>query len=143
METKIKTKAYIVKLKKRLAVLKKRREKDIARYKHDVSVWKTDMERWVRAHVNQRLVNININELRRYQPRYEHERGHRMRFGTIEFFKGAPEPPMYPNDAVIREIQKLIALLSMSDAPLTTINGTDVERLFSDDKPEPIPGQDE
>jgi len=137
METKIKTKAYIAKLKRRLAQLKTRRERDIAKYKQAVSVWKTDMEAWLGRNARLRLVGIGIQELRKHQPRYEHDKG-RVRFSTVEFFKGAPEPPVYPSDALIREITRLIGLLSLSQQDMVAISGVDIERMFSDEKPDSI-----
>jgi hypothetical protein len=125
-DPKMKTTLYAAKLRKRLAELQTGRKKALKKYENDVRQWKLDLAVWLRTNYNNRIDAIKNSEL---EDKYR--RSDQPGFYVYKFFSGAPQPPVYPTDKVIRDIQRKIQYLAIIYSNDVYVSEEEVGRFFS------------
>lgn len=122
MDLKIKTELYAKQLRARLKELKDARPKQLADYHDAVKRWRLDLARWIQENGGRRVLDAKPVK----NPHWSDCAG----FSTDDFFRGSPQPPDYPDDKVIREIQALLRQLGITGQETVTVSTEDVARLL-------------
>lgn len=128
-ETTMKAVVLAKKLRARLAEIKKTRPAKLKAYDVAVAKWKRDMITWTKSAVETRVMAITKAELQANEGRYRYSIG----FDAGSFFKGAPQPPRFPDDKQQRAIQRLLRQLAITGQETVRFTGKEVEELFTDE----------
>ena len=84
--------------------------------------WRLDLARWIQENGGQRVLDAKPMK----NPHWSDRAG----FSTDDFFRGSPQPPDYPDDKVICEIQALLRQLGITGQETVTVSTEDVARLL-------------
>jgi hypothetical protein len=125
-DEKMKTTLYAHKLKARLKELQDQRKKNLKKFEADVRTWRVALSSWIRNMAGGRVDNIKTAELRD-----KYRRSDTPGFNTVRFFDGAPVPPKYPDDKLIRDIQRKIQYLAVTYFKDVYVSEEEVGRFFS------------
>jgi hypothetical protein len=125
-DAKMKTVVYAKKLRARLKVLQDNRQKDLKKYANAVHAWRIALKSWVKDVYEARINNITNKELKD-----KYRRSDQPGFDVYKFFSGAPQPPLYPTDKLIRDVQKKIQYLAIIHLTEVHVSEEEVGRFFS------------
>lgn len=125
-EPKMKTTVYAKKLKKRLFELKAERVKALKKFEVDVAAWRKAMLAWVRD-----TAVVKVNQIKTVEIKDKYRRSDTPGFNTVKYFEGSPQPPIYPNDKLIRDIQRKIQYLAIIHLTEVYVGEDEVGRFFS------------
>jgi hypothetical protein len=126
MVTKIKTRVYEAKLRKKLAELKAERPKLLKAHKDALVRWRKALLKWLVENGPSRVDAIKLERRNRFH------RDGEAAFDTRSFFAGAPQAPVLQDDKQIREIQSLLRHLAISKQETVQVSTEDVERYLGD-----------
>lgn len=124
MQTKIKTKVYAARLRKKLEALEKDRPHLVQAYRADVDLWRKDMVSWLTKGADERVKSIKLSKARTYNGKPHVD--------TSAFFRGMPEAPKWPSDKQIREIRAVLRHLGITGQETITVSTEDVSRYLGD-----------
>jgi hypothetical protein len=123
---KMKTVAYAKKLRARLKELQEQRKKDLKKFSADVLTWKGNLATWIKTAYGPRVDAIKVSELKD-----KYRRSDQPGFDVYKFFAGAPQPPTYPKDQLVRDIQRKIQYLAIVASTEVHVSEEEVGRFFS------------
>ena len=126
----MKATVFAKKLRTQLAKDRKMRVTALRRYDIMVDVWRKMMKAWLRATAEARVNEITKKDLKEHTGRYHRN----VPFNTEAFFRGAPEPPKFPSDERIRDIQRALHHIAITGQATIKVSESDTKKYFGEDE---------